>query len=516
MTSLWYRDVTLGRQGAVALLAFLFAQWVLSTLASAQTSIIPALSVSERYDSNVFFTPKSNLGPDRKPEDFITTVTPQINIAHTGSLIRGSLSGAGLVTRYLHNPNLDFTGYNANGFLDLKNMANQVSPRIVSLRVRGTYQFTPSTSGFGATGGGLGTGFGATSGGILDNGLVTNRVSMNRYTLGLDGGYQLTRITTLTGAYIYNKISFGAQSAGTNIALFDTTGHQGMTTISTRISERDTVGATATMSHFIQEASSGSSGQGSFTTIAETLNWSRLWTQQLSTSLAGGGILILPVGSAIPGQSVKSQFAPTATATMTYSSFSEGLRAASSSLNPFDGLPSLSGSLNSGGIVAPGAYMVSTSYNFGIVPTYAFGSGPMKTHRVGINATAGITSNLAGLIGMNYAHGTRSLPVSTFDTFGVTVGARYLIGPVLASLTYDWLLFSSSIAQSPFSQSEYEFSKKIVMLSFSYAFTSPSFFRMGEFGSSGAQGSVEGISAPSGAGTGSSPSRDGSGILRKE
>jgi hypothetical protein len=429
---LWYRDVTLGRQGAVALLTLLVTQWVLSTLVSAQTSIIPALSVSERYDSNVFFTPKSNLGPDRKPEDFITTVTPQINIAHTGSLIRGSLSGAGLVTRYLHNPNLDFTGYNATGFLDLKNMANQVSHRIMSLNVKGTYQFTPSTSGFGAAGGGLGTGFGATSGGVLDNGLVTNRVSINRYSLGLDGGYQLTRITSLTGSYTYNKISFGEQSGGVNNPLFNTTGHQGSTTISTRISERDTVGATAAMSHFIQEASSSSSGQGSFTTIAETLNWSRLWTQQLSTSLAGGGILILPVGSAIPGQSVKSQFAPTASATMTYSSFSEGLRAAGSSLSPFESLPSMAGSLNPGGIMAPGAYTAAMSYRFTISPTYAFGSGPMKTHVVGINASGGITSNLAGQIGMNYAHGTRSAPLSTFDTFGVTVGARYLIGPVLA------------------------------------------------------------------------------------
>jgi hypothetical protein len=58
----------------------------------------------------------------------------------------------------------------------------------------------------------------------------------------------------------------------------------------------------------------------------------------------------------------------------------------------------------------------------------------------------------------------------------------------------------------------------MVMLSLSYAFTSPSqsFFRMGGFGSTGTQSSIEGISAPSGAGTGSSPSGTGSGILRKE
>jgi hypothetical protein len=105
---------------------------------------------------------------------------------------------------------------------------------------------------------------------------------------------------------------------------------------------------------------------------------------------------------------------------------------------------------------------------------------------------------------MNYAHATRSAPDSTSDTFGVTAGARYLIGPVLASLTYNWFFFLREQEQALSSQNtEYEFSKKMVLLSFSYAFASPAFFR-------------DGISVPSGAGTGSSPSGDGSEILRKE
>ena len=148
-------------------------------------------------------------------------------------------------------------------------------------------------------------------------------------------------------------------------------------------------------------------------------------------------------------------------------------------------------------------------------PGYAFSSGPQQTHLLGLNASGGITSRLTGNVGMNYAHRT-SLDVSssTSDTVGVTVGARYLLGPVLASLTANWLYFSNSTAQTP----QYEFSKKMVMLSFSYAFTSPSpslervflFHRVLELGSSPSG------DAPSGAGTGSSPSGDGSGTLRTE
>jgi len=477
--------------------------------------IIPSLSVSERYDSNVFFTPKSLLGPTKEPEDFITTVTPQINVSRAGSMTRSSIFVGGLITRYLHNSNLDYTGINAGGQSDLTGWANRFSQRISALTLRGTYQFTPSASAFGAspsTNGGLGIGGGSVSPGLLNTGLVTNRVSMQRYNLGVGGGYQLTATTNLLGTFDYSKISFGNQSGGVNNPLFSTTGYQGSTTINTGITARDTVGATAAMSHFEQESSSGSSssGQGSFTTIRETLNWTRLWTPKLTTFLGAGGIVTLPVGSSVPGQSVKTQFAPTFTARMIYTSFSDALREAGSSLSPYSSLPALEGSLNPGGIVAPGGYIVSMLSSYSIAPSYAFGSGPMKTLGVGVNANGGITRNLSGQVGMNYSHGSRDLPSSSFDSIAVSAGALYLIGPVLATLTYNWMFFSNSTDQASLNTtSTYQFSKEMVMLSFSYAFVSPTFFRMGEFGSSG-------VSAPSGGGTESRPSGDGSGILRKE
>ena len=142
----------MSRQGAVALLTLLIVQWVLSTVTFAQTLIVPSLSVSERYDSNIFFAPKSLLRPDAKPEDFITTVIPQLNLIHQGSLMSGTLTGTGLMTKYLHNSSRDFIGWNVGGRLDLANAAHRVSQRITSLTVRGTYRSTPITTGFGTAG----------------------------------------------------------------------------------------------------------------------------------------------------------------------------------------------------------------------------------------------------------------------------------------------------------------------------------------------------------------------------
>jgi hypothetical protein len=84
----------------------------------------------------------------------------------------------------------------------------------------------------------------------------------------------------------------------------------------------------------------------------------------------------------------------------------------------------------------------------------------------------------------------------------------------MVNLTYNWLYFSSSITQTAQTQSEYAFSKKMVMLSLSYAFTSQSFFRMGGLGSLGDWESSEGASVPANMGTGSGPA--GSGVLKKE
>jgi hypothetical protein len=149
------------------------------------------------------------------------------------------------------------------------------------------------------------------------------------------------------------------------------------------------------------------------------------------------------------------------------------------------------------------------AYRYTFVPSYSFSSGPQQAHLLGLNASGGITSKLTGFGGMNYGHrSSLGASSSTADTVGVTVGTRYLLGPVLATLTANWMYVSNSTDQTP----EYEFSKKMVMLAFSYAFMSPSFFREGiSFPSGAGTGS-----SPSGDGTGSSPSEGGSGILRTE
>lgn len=508
-----YPDSGLSGQWGVVTFIILLASlgWSMSVEALAQTRIIPTVSVTETYDSNVFFTPKSLLEPGTQPEDFITQITPQINVAHLGSRISGSFAVGGLVSMYAHNSNLNYTGLNASGRLDLKNYADRISQRIVSLGLFGTYQFTPSMTAFGAQAGGIGVGAGATTlTSPLNTGLVTNRVYTHNVNIGISAGYLLTRTTTVTGSYNYSRVIFGGQSGGVENQLFDTDGHQATMTIANQLSLRDTVGTTARMSHFGQEGSNAGGASSSFTTFNGTLNWDRKWTPTLSTTLMGGGVMTLPIDSTSPGQRVKTQIAPSITANINYLTFSEGLRAAGAvAPGPFDGLPALEGTLMPGGIMPPGQFGTRLSYNYNVYPSFVIGSGPMKTHIVGANLTGGITSKLSGQLGFNYSHGSTSNPQTTFDSVSASVGASYLLGPVLANLTYRWMYFSNVNEQPGGIEDQYAFSKKMVLLTFSYAFTNQSFFRMGGLGSMGTTAPAEGA-APSDVGPGEIPSGGGS------
>ena len=154
--------------------------------------------------------------------------------------------------------------------------------------------------------------------------------------------------------------------------------------------------------------------------------------------------------------------------------------------------------------MSPGQYTASLFYTFSVYPAYAGGAGAIRAHVLGINATGGITSKLTGQVGLNYANSSGGASAAGFsgqsyDTVGLTAALRYLIGPVLASLTANYLNYSSSVSNTAFS-------KEMVMLTLSTAFNSQSFFRMDGFGSWGTPSSGEGTPAPSGAEPGDSSS----------
>src|SRR5256885_5346608 len=75
-------------------------------VAGPETNIIPSVTLSERYDSNVFFVPGRNL------EDYVTTVSPQLRVVHIRQLVEGTIKGGLTTETYVKNPGLNYVAAN--------------------------------------------------------------------------------------------------------------------------------------------------------------------------------------------------------------------------------------------------------------------------------------------------------------------------------------------------------------------------------------------------------------------
>lgn len=539
----WFRSrIRKGARWAVLSIVALSGVMIEAAPVSADTRLFPLISISEQYDSNVFYAPKSVLTPGTKADDFVTFVNPQLVLTHSSATFSGSLTVGGVIGKYINNPDLDFAGVNAATSMDFTQLARRVSSKFTSLSVTGAYQFTPSASAFGGGGvgfGGIGFGSAGTIGsgavGPFDAGLVANRVRISSYTAGANGSYALGPVTNLTFGYTYTQISFGGQfglaSGALENQLFDTSGHTITAGVNRQMSANDALGLTYAYSTFDQ------SGADTFGTHTATGTWSRLWTRELTSVIGGGATLIEPFSDLSTGvaQRVPATVQPTLSAMLSWSSASSALRSASDQAGgAFGGkafvspmlasavssaaagstgaMPGLAGSVAPGMILPRGRYNLSLSYNFGVFPSFVAEAGPIVTHVVGAQGTFGLADRLTGQLGLNFARSIGSIrgPQSStfaFDTYGTTAALNYLVtSNLMASLTHTWLNFSD---QSPNpgsinnSNQLFEFSKHMVMISFSYVFTqTQGFFK---------RGGLEAPTSSSGAGASSSSSGTSSG-----
>jgi hypothetical protein len=460
-------------------------------LAYGQTRIVPVISATEQYDTNVFFTPKSQLEPGVQPEDFITTVIPQVVGTYTGRSVDGNVSVGALVTHYVNNPNLDYLGFNASGAINLARVVQKSLPRLTTWSVTGAYQYTPSFAPFGGAGSGYGgAGFGGSGGsgggaqpegpGPFEVGLVTQRVRTESVSLGTTATYALAPTTLFRASLSYNTIGFGSQfqqNPQAQNSLFNTSSLSIGAGVSTRLSATDIVDATYSPGSFSQQ------NANNFKTHAGSVTWSKLWSRELRSTLRGGVTLLEPYTNTSSGtpQRVPAFLLPTGTASMTYASGSSFIRAAGAEGGLFGSLPTLAGTLAPGGTAGRGAYSVSLGYNIGVSPAFVGISGALLSQVVSLSGTVGLTDRLTAQGGANLGYSKQAAETAgtTFISYGTTVNFNYSFTPTLrASLAHNWLSFDQSSAAA----GDVSFSKQTVLLSLSYAFGGHGdFFRTGAF-----------------------------------
>ncbi len=524
------RDLSIWKVSLAAGILVFASWWCSSESAAQQFRVVPSISVVEQYDSNVFFTPKSQLPQGTKADDLITNVTPQLNFMHTSSLVKTNLSIGAVAQKFANNSSLDNVGFTGSAGIDLGQAVNRILPRMRAFRIFGTYQYMPSTPAFGAgglgggfSGGGFGGGgfgmggFGVT--GPVDSGLLTQRIRTTMFSTGLSNSYSLSPTTDFQTSYTYSQLSFGGNLAPTSTAagqpqnsVFDTQTHSISAGPTSKISAVDTLTVRYTFTQMSQ-------GQfGDYATHNGAAGWGRSWTKEWSSSVNGGLTLIEPIpdASVSGGQRrTPAMMVPTGGFSVSYVSGSSFLRKLGSDIQEATGsvgggvtgggfLPLLAGMNMPGGIAAPGSYRITLMYNLGVFPSFVQTAGPIYTHTVMLGSMAGITDRLSVQALFNYARSsfTSDSIGTNFSTYGTTVALNYLIAPMLtARLSHQWLMFDTQT--SGVSAGDLGFSKHVFLLGFTYAYAPRGdFFRSGAFweGSSGASSSVESGTGKSGSG----------------
>ncbi len=170
--------------------------WADPVLVQSETKITPALTVTERYDSNVFFVQGGNL------EDYVTAVAPQLRVDHSDRLVTGSLTGTVTGEAYVKNPGLNYIAPSGALTMNLDGLMGQLDKR-ARLTVSDSFAFTPKPLAF------IGPSTGSEVPDTFVRGIQTQRANSRTNVANVTAGYQFTPVVSLQGMYTNSMFRYG-------------------------------------------------------------------------------------------------------------------------------------------------------------------------------------------------------------------------------------------------------------------------------------------------------------------
>jgi hypothetical protein len=203
------------------LLTALAGLWIVLQLALnpafAEMRIVPSVSLTERYDSNVFFTPQS-IVPNRTLWDVVTTLSANVNIVEKSRLVGSSLQASTTVNSYVNNRSLNYVAGAGTLSVNLDNLFRQFLGGRGHLQLDDSFSYTPEQPSF----------LTPKAQGPLETrliGIQAFRTSSLINSGVLRGSYDITSKVSLNASYLYSIVHFFksfVNTAGT-LAIFDST-----------------------------------------------------------------------------------------------------------------------------------------------------------------------------------------------------------------------------------------------------------------------------------------------------
>jgi len=348
-----------------------------ASIAHAETKLVPSLTVSERYDSNVFFVAGGNL------EDYVTNISPQVTVDHKGRLIDGTVQGGAAAEVYVKNPGLNYVAVNGGVTLNLDNAVGQLV-RGAGLKLSDRFYFTPQAPAF------VAPGAGSQVSEAFVRGIQAGRANSFTNTGSATGSYALSPRVDLQATYFHQRIRFGTTFVSpTTGKFFNTTSQTATAGPQLKLSPLDTLSLT-----YQYQKSDFSRGAG-FHTHGGITGWTRAVTPTL-TAHATAGMTVLE-----PRDSV--QFTATGSVEGKFQNTDAGL-----------------------------------SYSRGVYPSIVNTGLPLLSQVVTATVSHRLTALLTGTVSGNYAR-NESVPAgsSAYESYGVTAGLNYKVSRIVsAALSY--------------------------------------------------------------------------------
>lgn len=395
---------------------------------------IPSITLSERYDTNVFFVPKI---PGLQREDYVTTLTPTLFFRNVGRLVDATLSVGATGEKYVNNPGLSYVGYNAGTNIVLDQLVQRFAPG-ATLRFGDSFLYTPNPPAF-LSGDTLTTqvvgpenASQVTPADFFVRGIQAFRVNTYTNSASVAASYPVTPTTRFVTAYSNSIIRFGTPFVRSTQqqTLFGSTTHIVMAGPEIRPSPRDTL----TLNYIFMRSEVEGGGAGTFTSHGASLGWLRVLSPEL-TAKATGGIVLVQVeglGAATGGNAL---------------SYIGGASIAWSRRN----------------------VNASVNYSAGVYPSFFVGAGPLLSQTVNaVGSYQMLDNRLVASAGVNYSRndGIEPGPVAetlSFESYGTNAGLVYTLAPTtLISFSHSFQLFKGFFG---FAATTQEFSRNVLMIS---------------------------------------------------
>lgn len=245
--------------------------------------VVPTLTVSERYDSNVF------RGAGRQVSDFVTEIRPGARGVYSSDLLDGNFSGSVLSGIYAENPRLSYVGGQALYDATLDKMTERVA-RGLGLRYRGSTAYYPEQPAFAAP---------DSAEFDFARGLQAQRNNTMTNASTVQSTYALTPVAHVNASYMFQARRFLGQpdssDPSTPIGLFDTTVHAISGGPSYLLTPNHSIGASYSYRQISSEPSSASASEveGRSTVIHGAMaTWKATLSQELTGEVSAGASVL--------------------------------------------------------------------------------------------------------------------------------------------------------------------------------------------------------------------------------